>query len=195
MGLRGISKRPAASVEWSSVCFQGRLNVDVAALFSKTKSKAAEIADVALSPVGNVRRLTGIVFQRKLDIVTLGDNLFGVNVEDLLHVAVNQQIALPEAEKQNTALRRKIKIPGFWRVLVEMHDRERNRLPNVLRLRRGLRHDRRCDENGKKQSGNCRAFCAKRFHCYLQFKVYDAPGSAASKQALNKRQYRYNATR
>lgn len=77
-------------IKRSSVWFQRCLNVKVAAFFSKPKPKAVQITDVALAPIGDVGGLAGIFFGRKFDVIAFCNDFIGINIENLLRVAIDQ---------------------------------------------------------------------------------------------------------
>lgn len=127
------------------------MQLEEVAVFSQAKTHALQSADVAFFPVGSGQHGFGHVREGPFHAGAADVERFWVEVVNFFIAGVEQQVAFPQAQDQKTFALRLVKVPGFWRVVIEFDDGERELGPSEFSGGVGLREEGSGD--GQEENG------------------------------------------
>src|SRR6267143_2547056 len=137
--FRGITACTAAkfcgSVHWFAVDQEGKLHLQEVAILAEPKFHHLHAAEVFGFPIGSFQRLIGLVGKRPFHVFAAQLHRLRIDFVGLLFFHVDEQIALPKVYEQKSFFLRVVDVPGLRRLVIELHDRESDRLPNKVLFR------------------------------------------------------------
>src|ERR1700674_966601 len=119
-----------SSIDWFAVDQEGKLHLQEVAILAEPKFHHLHAAEVFRFPIGSFQRLIWLIGGRPFHIFAALLHCLRIDFIRLLLFHIDEQVALPKVYEQKSLFLRVIDVPGLRRFVIELHDRESDRLPN-----------------------------------------------------------------